>query len=92
MAGGPSSPLTSPQGGQTTEDPILQAQAKIFAEALRQLLPKQPMTSIGPQPIRVKVLPTDTGRTSVVMVHDPVKDGLTFLTGQQATKILRRHT
>ena len=80
MVGGSSSPPSSPQGAQATEDPILQAQAKILAEALRQLLPKQAMTSIGPQPICVKVLPSDTGRTSVVMVHDPVKDGLTFLT------------
>ena len=81
MANGPS----SPQGDQAAEDPVFQAQAKILVEALRQLLPKQPTTSIGPQPICVKVLPTDTGRTSVVMVHDPVKDDLAFLTGQQAT-------
>ena len=80
MAGGPSSPPTTPHGGQAVEDPTFQAQAKILVEALRQLLPKQPTTSIGPQPICVKVLPIDTGRTSVVMVHDPVKDGLTFLT------------
>ena len=69
MAGGPSSPPTSPQGGQEDGDPILQAQAKILAEALRRLLPKQPSTiSTGAQPIGVKVLPTDTGMTSVVMV------------------------
>ncbi len=85
MAGGPSSPPTSPQGGQTTEDPVIQAQAKILVEVLRQLLPKQLTTSIGLKPICVKVLPTDTDRTSVVMVHDPVKDGLTFLTGHQET-------
>ena len=84
MVGGSSSPPSLPQGAQATEDPIFQAQAKILVEAIRQLLPKQPMTSIGPQPICVKGLPTDTGRTSVVMVHDPVKDGLTFLTGQHA--------
>ena len=70
------------------KDHVFQAQAKIMVEALRQLLPKQ----IGPPPICVKVLPTDTGMTSVVMVHDPVKDGLTFLTGQQRLQILRRHT
>ena len=79
MVGGSSSPPSSPQGTQTTEDPVIQAQAKILVEALRQLLPKQPMTSIGPQPICVKVQPTYTGKTSVVMVHDPVKDGLVFL-------------
>ena len=84
MAGGPSSPTSSPQGTQTTEDHVIQAQAKILVEVLRQLLPKQTTTPIGPQPICVKVLPTDTGKTSVVMVHDPVKDGLMFVTGQQA--------
>ncbi len=84
MAGGSSTPPSSPQGAQTTEDPVLQAQAKILAEVLRQLLPKQTTTPIGPQPICVKVLPSDTGRTAVVMVHDPVKDGLMFVTGQQA--------
>ena len=66
------------------EKPIFEAQAKILVEALRELLPKQRTTSIGPQPICVKILPTDTGKTSVVMVRDPVKDGLTFLTGHQA--------
>ena len=81
MAGGPSSPPSSPQGGQEDGDPVLQA----LVEALRQLLPKQPTAPIGPKPICVKVLPTDIGRTSVVMVHDPVKDGLTFLTGHQET-------
>ena len=80
MVGGSSSPPSSPQGAQATEDPIFQAQAKILVEALRQLLPKQPMTSIGPQPICVKVLPTDTGKTFVVMMHDSVKDDLEFLT------------
>ena len=84
MAGGPSSPPTCPQGGQEDGDPNLQAQAKILAEALRQLLPKQPTTSTGALPICVKVLPTDTGMTSVVMVHDPVKDNLMFVTGQRA--------
>ena len=84
MAGGPSSPPTSPQGGQEDGDHNLQAQAKILAEALRQLLPNQPMTSSGAQPICVKVLPTDTGRISVVMGHDPVKNGLMFVTGQQS--------
>ena len=47
MAGGPSSPPTSPHGGQEDGDPNLLAQAKILAEALRQLLPKQPTESIG---------------------------------------------
>ena len=84
MAGGPSSPPTSPQGGQEDGDPNLQAQAKILAEALRQLLPKQPMTPTGAQHIRVKVLPTDTSMTSIVMVHDLVKDALMSVTGQQA--------
>ena len=72
---------------------MLQAQAKILAEVLRQLLPKQPTTPIGPKPICVKVLPTDIGRTSVVMVHDPAKDGLTFLTGhQESTDPTTAHT
>ena len=84
MAGGPSSPPTSPQGHQEEGDPNLQAQGNILAEALRQLLPKQPTTSIGSQPIGEKVLPTDVGKTSVVMVHDPVKNGMMFVTGQHA--------
>ena len=69
MANGPS----SPQGDQAAEDPILRAQAKIPAAALQRLLPKQPTIAIGAQPICVKILPIDTGRTSVV-------DGLTLLT------------
>ena len=72
---GPSSP---PEGAPM--DPALQAQAQILAAALQQLLPKQPSIATGKQPVRVKVLPTDTGRTSVVMTFDPAKNGLVFLT------------
>jgi hypothetical protein len=57
------------------------------------LLPKQPSIATGKQPVRVKVLPTDTGRTSVVMAYDPTKDGLVFLTGYQtATDATTAHT
>ena len=42
------------------------------------------MTPTGAQPICVKHLPTDTGMTSVVTVHDLVKDGMMFVTGQHA--------
>ena len=74
-------------------DPALQAQAQIMAAALQQLLPKQPSIATGKQPVRVKVLPTDTGRTSVVMTFDPAKDGLVFLTGYQtATDATTAHT
>ena len=85
---GPSSP---PEGAPM--DPALQAQAQILAAALQQLLPKQPSIATGKQPVRVKVLPTDTGRTSVVLAYDPAKDGLVILNGYQtATDATTTHT
>ena len=86
---GPSSPVD----GDPSPDPTLQAQAQILTAALQQLLPKQPSIATGKQPVRVKVLPTDTGRTSVVMAYDPAKDGLVFLNGYQtATDATTAHT
>ena len=74
-------------------DPSLQAHAQILAAALQQLLPKQPSIATGKQPIRVKVIPTDRGRTYVVLVYDPTKDGLVFLNGYQtATDATTAHT
>ena len=89
----PMSGPSSPAGGDPSPDPMLQAQAQIMAAALQQLLPKQPSVATGKQPVRVKVLPTDTGRTSVVMAYDPAKDGLVFLNGYQtATDATTAHT
>ena len=61
----------------------MQAQAQILAAALQQLLPKQPSIATGKQPVRVKVLPTDARRTSVVLAYAPAKDGLVILNGYQ---------
>ena len=74
---------SSPAGDNPSLDPSMQAQAQILAAALQQLLPKQPSIATGKQPVRVKVLPTDTGRTSVVLAYDPAKDGLVILNGYQ---------
>ena len=57
----PASVPSSPAGDEPIPDPMLQAQAQSLATALQQLLPKQPSIATGKQPVRVKVLPTDTG-------------------------------
>ena len=89
MASGSSSPI----GDNPSLDPMMQAEAQILAAALQQLLPKQPSIATGKQPVRVKVLPTDTGRTSVVLAYDPAKDGLVILNGYQtATDVTTAHT
>ena len=89
----PASGPSSPAGDDPSWDPMMQAQAQILAAPLQQLLPKQPSIATGRQPVRVKVLPTDTGRTSVVLAYDPAKDGLVFLNGYQtATDATTAHT
>ena len=67
MAIGPSSPSSD----NPSMYPTMQAHAQILVATLQQLLPKQPSIATGKQPVRVKVIPTDTGRTSVVLVYDP---------------------
>ena len=89
----PASGPSSPPGDVPMMDPSLQAQAQILAAALQQFLPKQPSIATGKQPVRVKVLPPDTGRTSVVLAYDPAKDGLVILNGYQtATDATNAHT